>query len=595
MGLHTDLPPEINAVDIIIAGGGTAGCIVASRLADADPNLSILVVEAGPDGAGNPSVDYPVFFLGNIHPTSTVSTFYKSKKSSCTGDREIFVPTGSVLGGGSAINMMYYNRAQRSDWDSWNVPGWSADELLPYMKKLESYHGPGSMDDHGTDGPIQVSKGTYASPRIQDQCISAMNELGWPEIDDFYSAETCNGVQRPVRYISRDGKRQDTASRYLRPRLEDNKHPNLHVVVGTKVVKVLIEGQRATGIVLKGIAAEAKERTIRANRLVVVSAGTFGTPAILERSGVGSAEVLERAGVTQVVDLAGVGREYEDHSMVMYSFKSALEPEETIDGILRGKMNPAELIQSNHAILGWNTVEASLKIRPSEEDIATFSPEFKEHWDIEYRNKKGKPLVLMALICTYPGDPTGVPEGQYFGMPVFTADTLSKGHLHITGPGLDDPVDFNIGCLSDEKGIDLQKHRWAYKKHREIARRIGVYRGEYAPDHPPFPSDSKAACVELDGPPQNVKDIEYSAKDDAIIDAWVREKVNSIWHSLGTCKMAPVENYGVVDPNLSVHGIQGLKLVDLSIAPKNVAANTNHTALVIGEKGADIIIKELNL
>jgi choline dehydrogenase-like flavoprotein len=256
------------------------------------------------------------------------------------------------------------------------------------------------MDDHGTDGPIQVSKGTYASPRIQDQCISAMNELGWPEIDDFYSAETCNGVQRPVRYISRDGKRQDTASRYLRPRLEDNKHPNLHVVVGTKVVKVLIEGQRATGIVLKGIAAEAKERTIRANRLVVVSAGTFGTPAILERSGVGSAEVLERAGVTQVVDLAGVGREYEDHSMVMYSFKSALEPEETIDGILRGKMNPAELIQSNHAILGWNTVEASLKIRPSEEDIATFSPEFKEHWDIEYRNKKGKPLVLMALICT---------------------------------------------------------------------------------------------------------------------------------------------------------------------------------------------------
>ncbi|VUC20397.1 unnamed protein product [Clonostachys rosea] len=595
MGLYPELPLELNVVDIIIAGGGTAGCIVASRLADADPNLSILVVEAGPDGVGNANVDYPVFFLGNILPTSAVSTFYKSKKSSSSGNRDIFVSTANVLGGGSATNMMHYSRAQRSDWDSWNVPGWSADELLPYMKKLESYHGPGSMDDHGTDGPIQVSTGTYASPRIQDQCISAMNELGWPEIDDFYSAEVCDGVQRPVRYISRDGKRQDTASRYLRPRLEDGKHPNLHVVVGTKVIKVLMEGERATGIVLKGTTAAANERTIRSNKLVIVSAGAFGTPAILERSGVGSAEVLERAGVPQVVNLPGVGREYEDHSLVIYSFKSALEPEETIDGILRGKMNPDELIQSKHSILGWNAQEAALKIRPNEKDIATFSPEFKEHWDREYRNKKDKPLIVMALICAYPGVPTGVPEGQYFGMTVFTTDTLSKGHLHITGPGLDDPVDFDVGCLSDEKQIDLQKHRWAYKKHREIARRIGVFRGEYAPDHPPFPSSSKAACVELDSSPQNMTDIEYSADDDAIIDDWVRNKINSTWHSLGTCKMAPVENYGVVGPNLSVHGIQGLKLADLSIAPKNVAANTNHTALVIGEKAADIIIKELNL
>ena len=202
----------------------------------------------------------------------------------------------------------------------------------------------------------------------------------------------------------------------------------------------------------------------------------------------------------------------------------------------------------------------------------------------------------MLTALSYPGEPIGVPEGQYFAVSTFTVYPLSRGHIHITGPNPGDPVDFDNGFFTDENGIDVLKHRWAYKTQREITRRMAVFRGEYAPDHPPFPTGSKAACVDLDGPPTaDIQNVEYTDEDDAIIDDWVRKRVGSAWHSLGTCKMAPLEKNGVVDPSLSVHGLQGLKLADLSVVPKNFAANTNHTALVIGEKAADIFIKELGL
>lgn len=136
---------------------------------------------------------------------------------------------------------------------------------------------------------------------------------------------------------------------------------------------------------------------------------------------------------------------------------------------------------------------------------------------------------------------------------------------------------------------------WAYKTQREMMRRLKAYRGEYAPGHPPFPAHSAAACGDAAGPLTDVKDIVYSEEDDAILDQWLRETVGSTWHSLGTCKMAPREEGGVVDASLSVYGVEGLKVADMGIAPGNVGANTNSTALLIGEKAAEIFIKELGL
>lgn len=193
------------------------------------------------------------------------------------------------------------------------------------------------------------------------------------------------------------------------------------------------------------------------------------------------------------------------------------------------------------------------------------------------------------------GDPSTVPVGQYVTTGTYTAYPYSRGHLHITGPKVEDPIDFDVGFFTDAHDIDMKKQLWAYKKQREFMRRTKMYRGELAAGHPKFPAGSKAACVETEAAGVDVQDIEYTAEDDAAIEQHLRENVNTTWHSLGTCKMAPRESKGVVDQNLSVYGVQGLKLADLSIVPENVGANTNNTALMIGERAAAIFIKELGL
>lgn len=198
-------------------------------------------------------------------------------------------------------------------------------------------------------------------------------------------------------------------------------------------------------------------------------------------------------------------------------------------------------------------------------------------------------------MTSFLGDPASVPAGQYITAGNYTAYPYSRGHMHITGPGLDDPLDFETGFFSDNHDIDLKKQLWAYKKSREILRRMKNFRGELAVGHPRFPEGSKAACIDTDTPLENVQDIDYTSDDDAAIERWLRENVNTTWHSLGTCKMAPREKMGVVDENLSVHGVEGLKIADMSIPPGNVGANTNNTALVIGEKAASIFIRELGL
>lgn len=163
-----------------------------------------------------------------------------------------------------------------------------------------------------------------------------------------------------------------------------------------------------------------------------------------------------------------------------------------------------------------------------------------------------------------------------------------------------DPVEFDTGWLNDEGGVDIKKHVWAYKVTREMWRRMPIFRGELASTHPKFPAGSKAAVVEVaDGPlygeDDNDSRIEYSEEDNKAIEQRIREVLSTTWHSLGTCKMAPREKAGVVDGNLNVYGVKNLKLADLSVPPGNVGANTGNTAFLMGEKAADIFIKELGL
>ncbi|KAK7409276.1 hypothetical protein QQX98_008516 [Neonectria punicea] len=606
MGLSNNLTDTTREVDVIIAGGGTAACIIAGRLAEADPALSILIIERGQDNYNVPTVTNPALFLSHLAPTSKTAIFYKGNKASQLGDREPIVPCGGTLGGGSAINFMMYTRAQRSDYDSWQTPGWSADELLPYLKKLETYHGDDPDNVHGRDGPVHVSDGTYRAVGPESDFIDAASQVGWPEIPDLQNLKAINGFQRWKRYVSTDGKRQDTAHRYLHPLLQDGEHPNLHVLTESSVVRILFdEDKKATGVecvptadfqVTLGLAKQPTQ-TIKAKKMVIVSSGACGTPSVLERSGLGDPSVLKRAGVPMVVDLPGVGRDYQDHHLLLYPYHTSLQPDETIDAILSGRSDVPKLMQEKDKLLGWNAIDVCAKLRPEESEVEALGPEFKAAWDRDFKTAPDRPLMLTGLVSCFLGDPSTIPAGQYATVGNYTGYPYSRGHLHITGPQCGDELDFDVGYLTDPHDIDLKKQVWAYKKSREIMRRTKMYRGELSLGHPPFPSGSSAACITTESPlsSESIKDIEYSAEDDALIEKWIRENLNTTWHSLGTAKMAPRDEYGVVDRDLNVYGTKGLKIADMSVPPVNVGANTNNTALVIGEKAADIIIKELGL
>ncbi|KAF6827996.1 alcohol dehydrogenase [Colletotrichum musicola] len=606
MGVYSKLVDGIDEVDVIIAGGGTAGCVLASRLAASDPNLSILVIEGGTNNRDVPNVVHPAFFLDHLAPESKTAIFWQGNKSDRLAGRSPIVPTGGILGGGSSINFMLYTRAQKSDFDSWRTPGWSAQDLRPYLNRFETYHGNGAADDHGTTGPVHISSGGFRVPSAEDEILAAAKQKGYAEIRDLQNLEENDGYERWMRYVSPDGRRQDAAHTFLHPLLEDGKHPNLHVLVESKVVKVLFdESKRAVGVQYtpnpdyQAVLSTTRHplRTVRAKKLVVVSCGACGTPGVLERSGLGDKKILDKVGVPVVADLPGVGHDYQDHHLILYPFKTALKPDETLDEIFSGRVSHEDAIAQKHKMLGWNGVDICSKIRPSEEEVDKLGPEFRAAWDKDFKNDPNRPLMLSGFLHGFLGDHAAVPVGQYTTGANYTAYPYSRGSIHITGPSVTDPVDFETGYFSDAHDIDLKKQVWAYKHLREVARRTAFYRGEVAGGHPAFAPESKAALVDevAADAHKSVTDLEYSTEDDKAIEQFLRENVNTTWHSLGTAKMAPRDDLGVVDSSLSVYGVEGLKLVDLSIAPENVGANTNNTAFVVGEKAADIIAKELGI
>lgn len=229
----------------------------------------------------------------------------------------------------------------------------------------------------------------------------AVKKAGWQEASDLQNMDTCNAFARANRYVSLDGRRQDTAHMYLHPLLNDGKHPNLHVLVESQAVRVLMEGKKAVGVVYRPnprFQSDTAERTVRAKRMVIVSCGSLTTPTVLERSGIGSPDVLKKAGVELVVDNPGVGRGYEDHHLLANGYYTNLEYGETIDHLARGEVDVPELFKNNDPFLSYNAQDASGKIRPTEEEVAALGPEFQKAWNEHFRDKKDKPLCLMAMV-----------------------------------------------------------------------------------------------------------------------------------------------------------------------------------------------------
>lgn len=408
-----------------------------------------------------------------------------------------------------------------------------------------------------------------------------------------------------MRYVKSDGKRADVPHAYLHPKLQSGKYPNLHVLVETDVERILFDNnsnKRAVGAAFRPCTAfqpgtkSDSVRSVTAKRLVVISGGALGSPQILERSGVGHPEVLAKARVPLTASVPGVGENYQDHQIMTYPYKTTAGPGETMDNVLGGLMTGIldleGMLARGDPLPGWNAVNMQCKLRPSDVDVAGLGPEFQAAWEKEFKNYPDKPMAIMSGVSCFPGDPSPVPPGQYMGVATFNLHPFSRGNFHILGPDIKDEPVLDTGFWADND-LDLKQHMWMYKKSREIVRRMETFDGEVAVGHPSFPSGLKASVV--DSKITDVQDIEYTPEDDEAIEAWLRESIACCWHSLGTCKMAPLDQGGVVDPELNVHGIKGLKVADLSILPGNVGSNTCNMAMAVGEKAADLVARDLGL
>ena len=523
--------------------------------------------------------------------------------------------------------------AQGIDFDSWQADGWDFKSLLPLMKRLESYHirAPGvDQHLHGHGGPINVSYGPYAREKPQNDFLAAVKAVGYHEMPDLQDFESVNGFSKWARYVDVNGQRQDAAHCYIHPLMTSGQYPNLELLVETKVSRVIFEGSHARGIEcipskesqsLPGM-TQQPPFILRARKLVIVSAGALGTPSILERSGVGNEAILRPLGIPVVSNLPGVGENYQDHHLILYPYKSSLKSDETLDELLSGELSFEAALKERSSILGWNGIDLASKLRPSEDEVKCLGREFQETWRRDFHHSPTKPLMLMAPIQAFLGDRSVLDKQdgeQFFTFGAFTAYPYSRGSIHIASPDASLPASFKTGFLSNP--MDLSVHVWAYKKQREICRRTNAYAGELAMGHPNFSPNSLAAIQSGHRGHADFRSLEermalppihYNAEDDAAIKDWIRSHLETTWHSLGTCKMGPRESGGVVDSRLNVYGTHGLKCIgellmflswvlsvtnqpDLSIPPENVGANTNHTALLIGEKGADIIANELGL
>lgn len=407
MPIHNRIAKGIEEVDVIIAGGGTAGCVVAGRIAAADPSLEVLVIEGGEDNYQKDNVINPALFREHLAPTSRTALFYPSTKQPQLAGREVVTPAGGLLGGGSSINIALYSRPYADDIDTWNTEGWSANELLPFLKKFETYHGKGKRELHGQDGPVEVSDGGFKIEHAQTDIIKAAEVLGYHEVPDLQDLHAGNNVERAMRWISRDGKRQDAAHTFIHPLLQDGKHPNLHVLCQSKVIRVIFdEHNKATGVeytpnpeyqVDINLTMHPKA-VVKARKMVIISAGACGTPLVLERSGVGDPEILQKAHVDLVADVPGVGHDYQDHHLVFYPYRTALTPDETVDTLFDGRTSRANAIANNNPLLRWNACDVHAKIRPTDDEAAALGKEFKEVWDRDFATKPNRPIICLAAV-----------------------------------------------------------------------------------------------------------------------------------------------------------------------------------------------------
>jgi len=531
--------------DYIIIGAGSAGCVLANRLSK-DPKNKVLLLEAGGRDS-NPLFRLPML-MGKLFQSGIYNWHYHTEPEPQLNDRTLYWPRGKVLGGSSTINGMLYVRGNRHDYDRWaqmGLPDWSYDEVLPAFRRSEG-HIQRKDPFHNEDGELTVTRARGWN-ELFDVFTQAGSEAGHPKNDDFNGADQ-EGFGK-YDFNIKNGKRWSTSFAFLHPALE---RPNLTIKTNAMTQNIVLENDRATGVIFSN---KNQTHHVKANREVIVCAGTVNSPQILMLSGIGPNEELSKHGIAVKVDLPGVGKNLQDHVDCVMSWECTKPV--TLYADLRADKITWSVIQGMLFGEGITTTfpyEAGAFMKSRPELVA---PDVQLHFMPAMEN-----TANLHLPNPFKKQKTETNHG--FTLRVGPVNPQSRGEITLRSADPNDAPKIQPNYLATE--FDINTMIEGIRMAREVIAQPAFeeYRGaEIAPG------------ADLQSP------------DD--LTAWLRATAMTTFHPVGTCKMG-TDKMAVVDDRLRVHGVEGLRVADASIMPIISSGNTNAPAIMIGEKCAEFIL-----
>ncbi len=517
--------------DYVIVGAGSAGCVLAGRLS-ADPTCQVALLEAGgPDRAREIHIPVGLYQLFQ----SAYDWNYHTTKQSQLSDRELYWPSGKTLGGSSSINGQAWVRGHRVDYDGWaqSCPGWSYNEVLPYFQRAERRVGSNAGAVYGTSGPQFISELRDPNPTTS-AFLAACAELGLRRLGELNEADNTGFAPTPV--TQRRGLRHSAADAYLRPA---RRRPNLTVLTGAHAQRILLDGTRATGVEYRDAAGVTHR--VSASREVILSAGTVKSPQLLMLSGIGDPGQLRAAGVEPRHELVGVGANLQDHLACAVTVHCP-KPVTLVAAESRAQL--ARFLLARRGMLTSSVNEAIAFVRS---DPGLAAPDFELIW-----------LPVPVL-----GEGLTLPPAHGVTLAVLFLEPASLGHIGLASADPAEPPVIDPGYLTAESDL----------------------RGLVAGLRIAEPLCDTAALRPYVGAPM----APWPGKvDDSKLATFVRENARTAFHPVGTCRMGS-DDAAVVDCELRVRGLDGLRVVDASVMPRIIHGHTHAPTVMIAERAADLI------